>query len=84
MTCFGVCCTTSYRPVASPTKIPVCVGVCFQFEEEELRDVPLLVFANKQDLPRAVLASDITEALRLSGSSRPVGVLCACVTFVHV
>ncbi|CAF96167.1 unnamed protein product [Tetraodon nigroviridis] len=42
------------------------------FEEEELRGVPLLVFANKQDLPGAVPSSDITEALRLSGTSRPV------------
>lgn len=64
------------RPVASstPTKTPVCVRV-FQFEEDELRDVPLLVFANKQDLPGAVPAGDITEALRLSGTSRAVGVL---------
>ncbi|KAM9365563.1 ADP-ribosylation factor 4-like [Pholidichthys leucotaenia] len=36
-------------------------------EEEELRDVALLVFANKQDLPRAMSVSDITEALSLSG-----------------
>lgn len=56
----------------------------FQFDEEELRDVPLLVFANKQDLPRAVPATDITEALRLSGTSRPVGVLCVHITFVDV
>lgn len=44
----------------------------FQFEEDELRDLPLLVFANKQDLPRAVPAGDVTEALKLSGTSRPV------------
>lgn len=56
----------------------------FQFEEDELRDVPLLVFANKQDLPGAVPASDITEALRLSGTSRPVGVLSVCVTFSYL
>lgn len=52
----------------------VCVCV-FQLEEEELRGVALLVFANKQDLPRAMSVSDITEALRLSGVSQPVSVL---------
>lgn len=46
----------------------------FQLEEDELRGVALLVFANKQDLPRAMSAGDITEALSLSGLSRPVGV----------
>lgn len=48
----------------------------FQLEEDELRGVALLVFANKQDLPRAMSASDITEALSLSGLSRPVSFLC--------
>ncbi|KAM3621210.1 uncharacterized protein V6R79_007958 [Siganus canaliculatus] len=43
-------------------------------EEDELRGVALLVFANKQDLPRAMSVSDITEALGLSGVSQPVGV----------
>lgn len=56
----------------------------FQFEEDELRDVPLLVFANKQDLPGAVPAGDITEALRLSGTSRPVGVLSVRVAFSYL
>lgn len=45
-----------------------------QLEEDELRSVALLVFANKQDLPRAMSVSDITEALGLSAVSRPVGV----------
>ncbi|KAK1901857.1 ADP-ribosylation factor 2 [Dissostichus eleginoides] len=40
-------------------------------EEDELRGVAVLVFANKQDLPRAMSVSDITEALRLSGVSQP-------------
>lgn len=52
---------------------PVCVCV-LQLEEDELRGVALLVFANKQDLPRAMSVSDITEALCLSGVSQPVGV----------
>lgn len=45
-----------------------------QLEEDELRGVALLVFANKQDLPRAMSVSDITEALGLTGISQPVGV----------
>lgn len=53
-------------------RISVCV---FQLEDDELGHVPVLVFANKQDLPGAVPASDITEGLRLTGRSSPVGVL---------
>lgn len=33
--------------------------------EDELRDAALLVFANKQDLPNAMQASEITEKLGL-------------------
>ncbi|XP_074644653.1 uncharacterized protein LOC141901359 [Tubulanus polymorphus] len=33
--------------------------------EDELKDSVLLVFANKQDLPNALTASEITEALNL-------------------
>ncbi|CAH8455915.1 unnamed protein product [Schistosoma turkestanicum] len=33
--------------------------------EDELRDAVLLVFANKQDLPQAMAAADITEKLGL-------------------
>jgi signal recognition particle receptor subunit beta len=33
--------------------------------DAELRDVPLLVFANKQDLPNAMKPSEITEQLGL-------------------
>ncbi|XP_054906154.1 uncharacterized protein LOC129372724 [Poeciliopsis prolifica] len=36
-----------------------------QLEEDELRDAPVLVFANKQDLPRAMSVDDITQALSL-------------------
>ncbi|KAG7226672.1 hypothetical protein INR49_001842 [Caranx melampygus] len=42
-----------------------------QLEEGDLRDVALLVFANKQDLPRAMSVSDVTTALSLSGISQP-------------
>uniref|UniRef100_A0A3B4F7K0 ADP-ribosylation factor-like protein 14 n=1 Tax=Pundamilia nyererei TaxID=303518 RepID=A0A3B4F7K0_9CICH len=34
-------------------------------QEDELKGVAVLVFANKQDLPRAMLVSDIIEALSL-------------------
>lgn len=33
--------------------------------EDELRDAVVLVFANKQDLPKAMAAAQITEKLRL-------------------
>lgn len=36
-------------------------------QEDELRDAALLVFANKQDLPNAMSAAEITEKLGLSG-----------------
>eukprot|EP00921_Rhytidocystis_pertsovi_P004744 GHVQ01008237.1.p1 GENE.GHVQ01008237.1~~GHVQ01008237.1.p1 ORF type:complete len:184 (-),score=21.76 GHVQ01008237.1:25-576(-) len=35
--------------------------------EDELRDAVLLVFANKQDLPNAMTAAEITEKLGLHG-----------------
>ena len=37
----------------------------FQLQEDELRDAVLLVFANKQDLPNAMSASELTEKLGL-------------------
>jgi ADP-ribosylation factor protein 1 len=30
-------------------------------EEDELKDAPLLVFANKQDLPMAMSVNEVTE-----------------------
>uniref|UniRef100_A0A3Q3WJY3 ADP-ribosylation factor 5 n=1 Tax=Mola mola TaxID=94237 RepID=A0A3Q3WJY3_MOLML len=47
-------------------------------EEDELKNVALLVFANKQDLPRAMSVSDITEALRLKGVPQPWFVQASC------
>ena len=35
--------------------------------EDELRDALLLVFANKQDLPNAMNAAEITDKLGLHG-----------------
>ena len=36
-----------------------------QLQEDELRDATLLVFANKQDLPNAMTASELTDKLGL-------------------
>ncbi|XP_075996329.1 ADP-ribosylation factor 5-like [Genypterus blacodes] len=47
-------------------------------EEDELRGAALLVLANKQDLPRAMSVSDITEGLGLSGVSQPWMVQASC------
>nr|XP_057911580.1 ADP-ribosylation factor 4-like [Doryrhamphus excisus] len=47
-------------------------------EEDQLRNVALLVFANKQDLPHAMSVSDVTTALRLSGVSQPFYVQASC------
>ena len=41
----------------------ICI---FQLQEDELRDAVLLVFANKQDLPNAMSAAELTEKLRLN------------------
>ena len=38
--------------------------------EEEMRDVILLVFANKQDLPHAMNAAEITDKLQLNNLAR--------------
>lgn len=34
-------------------------------QEEELKDIPLLVMANKQDLPNAMSIAEITDKLDL-------------------
>ncbi|KAH7105386.1 ARF/SAR [Auriculariales sp. MPI-PUGE-AT-0066] len=49
--------------------------------EDELRDALLLVFANKQDLPNAMNASEITDKLGLQGlRSRTWYIQAACAT----
>lgn len=41
--------------------------------EDELRDVVILVFANKQDLPNAMSTAEVAEKLRLRDiRNRPV------------
>ena len=37
-----------------------------QLHEDELRDAVLLVFANKQDLPNAMTAAEVTDRLGLN------------------
>jgi signal recognition particle receptor subunit beta len=37
-----------------------------QLKEDELRDAVLLVFANKQDLPNAMSAAELTDKLGLN------------------
>lgn len=49
--------------------------------EDDLRDAVLLIFANKQDLPNAMSASEITERLNLhSHKSRPWYIQSTCAT----
>jgi ADP-ribosylation factor protein 4 len=38
----------------------------FKLNEDELRDAVLLIFANKQDLPNAMTAAEITDKLGLN------------------
>jgi small GTP-binding protein len=40
-------------------------------EVEDVREAPLLVFANKQDLPGSLSASQVSETLALDGLRRP-------------
>jgi hypothetical protein len=49
-------------------------------DEDELRGVPLLVFANKQDVPGAVPAAEVSEELGLVGgeNARPWSVRGCC------
>jgi hypothetical protein len=57
------------RPLAccSLTAV-VAVPLCFRStqQEEELRDTILVVFANKQDQPRALRADQVSEGLGLT------------------
>lgn len=49
-------------------------------DEEELRGVPLLVFANKQDVPGSLPAAEISDELGLAGgeNARPWSVRACC------
>lgn len=50
--------------------------------EDELRGVPLLVFANKQDIGGALKEEEVSEALGLAGAEkgRPWSVRGSCAT----
>ncbi|CAH8507993.1 unnamed protein product [Schistosoma guineensis] len=49
--------------------------------EDELRDVVILVFANKQDLPNAMSTAEVAEKLRLRDiRNRPWHIQLACAT----
>ncbi|KAF7255374.1 hypothetical protein P879_06651 [Paragonimus westermani] len=49
--------------------------------EDELRDVVILVFANKQDLPNAMTSAELTDKLRLREiRNRPWYIQQACAT----
>ena len=56
--------------------------------EDELRDALLLVFANKQDLPNAMNAAEITDKLGLHGLRQrtwyiQVGIVRLIITLAH-
>ena len=49
--------------------------------EEELRDADLLVFANKQDMPHAMTATEVTDKLNLhSLTTRQWRIQACCAT----
>lgn len=48
--------------------------------EEELREARILVFANKQDLPKAMTAAQVTDALGMSSLRRTWWVQGCCAT----
>ena len=45
----------------------ICHPNFHQLEADELRDAPVLVFANKQDLPYSMPTAEVAKALRLDG-----------------
>jgi ADP-ribosylation factor family len=51
--------------------------------EDELRDALLLVFANKQDLPNAMNAAEITDKLGLHGLRQRTWYIQVCI-FAHL
>ena len=48
-----------------PRTIVLKLIFTFQLQEDELREAVVLVFANKQDLPNAMTASELTDQLGL-------------------
>merc|ERR1712146_394601 len=56
------------------------MGLDKMLNEDELRDAVVLVFANKQDLPKALKVKNITEALGLDKMRRQWFVQGTCAT----
>lgn len=53
--------------------------------EDELRDAVLLVFANKQDLPNAMTAAELTDKLHLNQlRNRNVSTPGSCLSLTHI
>ena len=58
-----------------------CEELHRMLREDELRDSVLLVFANKQDLPNAMTAAEVTERLKLNSlRTRKWYIQSACAT----
>lgn len=55
----------------------------FQLKEDELNDAVILVFANKQDMPNAMSAAELTNALNLNSlRNRRVSNCVACISIL--
>ena len=50
--------------------------------EDELRDVPVLVFLNKQDLPNAMSVEKVTERLKLHQLRKRMW--CKYIDIIHI
>merc|ERR1712050_444421 len=58
-----------------------CEELTKMMNEDEMRDAALLVFANKQDLPNSMTASEVTEKLGLQNMrNRQWFIQSACAT----
>lgn len=57
--------STVYTYLTPSHPLMPCPSFCLSWTQDELRDAVLLVFANKQDLPNAMNAAEITDKLGL-------------------
>lgn len=56
--------------------------IVLQLKEDELRDAVVLVFANKQDMPNAMTAAELTNALNLNSQrNRRVSIKNLCYSY---
>lgn len=59
--------------------------IVLQLKEDELRDAVVLVFANKQDMPNAMTAAELTNALNLNSQrNRRVSIKNLCCSYFFV